>query len=99
MYLIYKMEENAKPFATARTLMGAKSACRHYHKACRMENPNADCYARFEKIDSYNLYRFGYIVLRAIRRKENKRLERFKENEYECKLIRRAQQKKVASLY
>ena len=99
MYLIYKMEENAKPFATTRTLMGAKSACRHYHKACLMENPNSDCYARFEKVDNYSLYRFGYIVLRAVRRKENKRLERFKEDEVICRRIRRAQQAKVASLY
>jgi hypothetical protein len=98
MYIIYRVGTDT-PIAATHTKMGAKSACRHYHKVCRMENPNSDAYARFERIDSYNLYRFGYIVLRAIRRKENKRLERFKENEYECKLIRRAQQAKVASLY
>ena len=98
MYIIYRVGTDT-PIAATHTKMGAKSACRHYRKACRMENPNSDAYARYEKIDNYNLYRYGYIVLRAARRKEEKRLERFKEDEVICRRIRRAQQAKVASLY
>ena len=98
MYIIYRVGTNT-PIAATHTKMGAKSACRHYHKVCRMENPNSDAYARYEKVDNYNLYRYGYIVLRAARRKEEKRLERFKEDEVICRRIRRAQQAKVASLY
>lgn len=98
MYIIFRNEDN-KPIAATHTRMGASRACRHYHMACKMEQPKSKSYARYEKIDNYSLYRFGYFILRIVRKQQNKKLEKIKDAEYECRSIRRAQQKKVAALY
>ena len=98
MYIIRRTEDNSIIAAT-HTKMGAKNACRHYHRACALETNSATRFAKYEKIDNYSIYKWGYALLRFVRRRQNKKLEKFKAAEYECRSVRRAQQKKVSSLY